>query len=128
VSEADTVMALLDPVVECIRERPENGRAYLNALAFGDPGEVQRDIGLALAWRLEGGILGILTAAGRPERDAMVAARIVSSVLQVSTTATEHRLDDLASVRRHVRAQIEVLSGAARRSHVSEDVTVVQVE
>ncbi|WP_092557265.1 TetR/AcrR family transcriptional regulator [Herbiconiux ginsengi] len=41
-----TVLALLRPVVACIREHVENGRAYLHELLFGDP--MERDLSVRL--------------------------------------------------------------------------------
>lgn len=41
----DQVLALVTPVVSCLREQPENGRTYLHELVFGDPAE---------PWRREG--------------------------------------------------------------------------
>src|ERR1044072_3143810 len=52
----EPVVALIRPVVECLREHIENGRTYLHELVFGDPAEPYRQAGLAPAGRLEDGI------------------------------------------------------------------------
>ncbi|WP_182048926.1 hypothetical protein [Changpingibacter yushuensis] len=57
----DVVLTLIEPVVACIREHPENGRTYLHELVFGDPREPHHHDGLTLSLRLEDGITSILT-------------------------------------------------------------------
>lgn len=56
----DEVLALIRPVVACLREHVENGRTYLHELVFGDPTEPYRREGLTLAGRLEGGLATLL--------------------------------------------------------------------
>lgn len=103
------VLALIRPVVVCVREQIENGRTYLHELVFGDPAEAYRRAGLALAARLEDGITGLLTRDGYIDAaDAATLARVITAIIHVSTTATVylHRSDEavLADIRDQVRA------------------------
>jgi AcrR family transcriptional regulator len=105
----EPVIALIRPVVECVREHIENGRTYLHELVFGDPAEPYRQAGLALAGRLEDGITGLLIRDGyiRPA-DAATLARVITAIVHISTTATMylHRSDEvvLADIRDQVHA------------------------
>ncbi|MER6373371.1 TetR/AcrR family transcriptional regulator [Streptomyces mirabilis] len=107
----ERVIALIRPVVECVREHIENGRTYLHELVFGDPAEPYRRAGLALAGRLEDGIIGLLT---RDEHvgaaDAATLARVITAIIHISTTATLylHRSDDavLADIRDQIHATL----------------------
>lgn len=101
------VLALVEPVVACIREQPENGRTYLHELAFGDATEPHRRDGLALLLRLENGIAGIL--GDDPQivpADTATLARVITSIIHVTTTATMHFRDSLAEILDHIRRQI----------------------
>ncbi|KJL37148.1 TetR/AcrR family transcriptional regulator [Microbacterium azadirachtae] len=108
-----SVLALVEPVVACLREQPENGRAYLQEIVFGDPvGPHCRD-GLALALRLESGIADILARdAGNVPGEAAILARVITAVIHVSTTATLHLQDGLPEVLDDIRRQV----GAVLRS------------
>ena len=93
----EAVLALIRPVVACVREQIENGRAYLHELVFGDPAEPYRRAGLALAARLEDGITRLLSRDGYVDAaDAATLARVITAIIHVSTTATVylHRSDD----------------------------------
>lgn len=108
-------VALIRPVVECVREHVENGRTYLHELVFGDPAEPYRREGLVLAARLEHGVIGVLTR--DKSIDAAAAAqlaRVISAVIHVSTTATVylHRSDD--AVLADIRDQIGAVLGSRR--------------
>ncbi len=106
----DTLMALLDPVIHCVREQPENGRQYLHELTFGDPAEPHRAAGLAEAWRLESAVAGILGAsAGTAPGDQGTLARVVTAVIHVTMTATLHLHDSEADVKRTIRAQVAAI-------------------
>ena len=107
----ESVVALIRPVVVCVREHIENGRTYLHELVFGDPSEPYRREGLALAMRLEDGIARVL--AGDPAisaRDAATLARVVTAIIHISTTATIYldRSDDEVAedIREQVRAVV----------------------
>lgn len=107
----EAVLALIRPVVICVREHLENGRTYLHELVFGDPSEPYRREGLALATRLEEGIARLLTAAPFiRDADAATLARVITAIIHISTTATIylHRSDDdvLADIREQVRATV----------------------
>jgi len=117
-STLDTVLALIRPVVTCLREHVENGRTYLHELVFGDPHESYRREGLALATRLEDGIAHLLT------RDPLIApidaatlARVITAIIHISTTATLYlgRSDDdvMADIREQVRVTVSPRHNAA---------------
>ena len=106
----ERVMALIRPVVECIREQPENGRAYLHELVFGDPAEPHRREGLSLAFALEAAIAETLALDPRlPRSDATLLARVVSAIIHVATTATISLADDLATTLAGIRDQVAVI-------------------
>jgi len=114
----DSVLALIRPVVTCLREHVENGRTYLHELVFGDPHEPYRREGLALATRLENGIAFLL--ADDPlitASDAATLARVITAIIHISTTATIYlrRSDDdvVADIREQVRATISPRHDAA---------------
>ncbi|RXZ67889.1 TetR/AcrR family transcriptional regulator [Agromyces albus] len=107
-SSLEGVIALIRPVVACVREHVENGRTYLHELVFGDPSEPYRREGLALSGRLEDGIARLLTRDERIDgRDAATLARVITAIIHISTTATVyvHRSDDavLGDIREQVR-------------------------
>ncbi len=105
-----SVFALVEPVVTCIREQPENGRTYLHELVFGDPAEPNRREGLTLALRLEDGIAGIL--AHDPAiavADTVTLARVVTAIIHVTTTATVNLRDSLAEILDQIRRQVTVI-------------------
>jgi len=107
----EAVVALIRPVVACLREQIENGRTYLRELVFGDPAEPYRRAGLALAARLEDGVTRLLT---RDEyidaADAAALARVITAIIHIGTTATVylHRSNDavLADIRDQIRATL----------------------
>jgi AcrR family transcriptional regulator len=107
----EEVLALIRPVVACVREHVENGRTYLHELVFGDPAEKHRREGLSLAARLEDGIAALLARDERinPE-DAPTLARVITAILHLSTTATLYmdRSDEavLANIRDQVQATL----------------------
>lgn len=106
----ENLMALLDPVIDCVRDQPENGRLYLHELTFGDPAEPHRAAGLAEAWRLESAVAGILGAsAGTAPGDQATLARVVTAVIHVTMTATLHLHDSRADVKRTIRAQVAAI-------------------
>jgi AcrR family transcriptional regulator len=107
------VIALISPVVACVREQVENGRTYLHELVFGDPAEPYRRQGLALSGRLEDGIARLLTRDERLDgRDAATLARVITAIIHISTTATVylHRSDDavLSDIREQVRVTLSL--------------------
>ncbi|WP_328483727.1 TetR/AcrR family transcriptional regulator [Streptomyces sp. NBC_00377] len=107
----ESVVALVRPVVECVREHIENGRTYLHELVFGDPSEPYRQAGLALAGRLEDGITGLLARDEHIEAaDAATLARVITAVIHISTTATVHlhRSDEvvLADIGAQIHASV----------------------
>lgn len=112
--DVSRVMALITPVVACIREHPENGRTYLHELVFGDPTEPFRRDGLALAWRLEEGVAAILEPAvidaSEPPTDApAILARVISAIMHVTTTATVHLHRSTTEILADVRAQLSAV-------------------
>ena len=107
----EAVVALIRPVVICVREHAENGRTYLHELVFGDPTEPYRREGLTLATRLEEGIAHLLDRdPAISSTDAATLARVITAIIHISTTATIylHRSDDdvIADIREQVRATL----------------------
>lgn len=99
----DGVLALVRPVVACVREQVENGRTYLHELVFGDPTEPHRRAGLTLSAQLEEGIAAALVRGSPTDPvQARVLARVVTAIVHISTTAsvyldrsTDDVLDDI---------------------------------
>ncbi len=111
------VLALLGPVVRCVREHPENGRTYLHELVFGDPAEPHRHRGLALAQRLEDGVAAVLERHARVTTvDAPVLARVVTAVLHIGLTATVHQALTTEELLQDLSAQTTVVLGPALRT------------
>ncbi|MEW2044344.1 helix-turn-helix domain-containing protein [Streptomyces sp. NPDC005476] len=107
----ESVVALVRPVVECVREHIQNGRTYLNELVFGDPSEPYQQAGLALAGRLEDGITGLLARDEHIDAaDAATLARVITAIIHISTTATVHlhRSDEvvLADIGAQIHASV----------------------
>jgi AcrR family transcriptional regulator len=107
----EPVVALLRPVVACLREHTENGRTYLHELVFGDPAEPYRQAGLALAGGLEDGITGLLTRNEDIDAaDAATLARVITAIIHITATATVylHRSDEavLADIRDQIHATL----------------------
>ncbi|WIE78947.1 TetR/AcrR family transcriptional regulator [Curtobacterium sp. MCSS17_016] len=106
------VLALLGPVVRCVREHPENGRTYLHELVFGDPAEPNRHRGLALAQRLEDGVAAVLERHARVTTvDAPVLARVVTAVLHIGLTATVHQALTTEELLQDIRSQLAAILG-----------------
>lgn len=106
------VLALLRPVVHCVREHPENGRIYLHELVFGDPAEPNRHRGLALAQRLEDGVTTALERHARvAAADAAVLARVVTAVLHIGLTATVHQVLTTEELLCDIRSQLNAVLG-----------------
>lgn len=101
------VLALLEPLVSCLREHPVNGRADLHELVFGDPVEPHRAAGLQLAHRLEDGLTRMMAShGGIGAADASVLARVVTAIVHVTSTPTAHLHDTLPQVPGHIRLQV----------------------
>ncbi|OOB89495.1 TetR/AcrR family transcriptional regulator [Rathayibacter sp. VKM Ac-2630] len=106
----ESIVALITPVVACLREHPENGRTYLHELVSGDPREVHRREGLALSERLEEGLSRLLRRdSGIGLGDAATRARVITAVIHLSTTATLHLGDPLPALLARLRRQIAVV-------------------
>lgn len=109
----DRVMMLLEPVVQCIREQPQNGRAYMNELLYGNPEEAHRARGLELSFALEKSVAGVLVgSAGFDVARAATLARVVTAIMQLTTTATLHANDSVEEILGTIRTQLDaVLAG-----------------
>lgn len=108
-SPREAVIALVAPVVVCIRTQPENGRTYLHELLFGDPVEPHRREGIALAARLEDGLIRILSRdSALTAADAVTLARVITAIIHISASATIHLHrttgDILGDIRRQIHA------------------------
>jgi len=111
------VMALVSPVVACVRDQVENGRTYLHELVFGDPTEPYRREGLLLSARLEDAVARVvIRESGLAEATATTLARVVTAVIHIATTATVYleRLD--AEVLADIRDQLQAALGLARHA------------
>lgn len=109
---ADRVLALVGPVVGCLREHPENGRAYLHELVFGDPREPHRAAGLAVSLRLEDGLTRVLSrdpAIGTA--DSATLARVITAILHLTTTATVHLQGSPTEILQLIRQQVTAVLG-----------------
>lgn len=108
----DPVLALIGPVVVCVRENVENGRTYLHELVVGDPTEPYRRAGLALSARLEEEVAATLVRDGSISAvDAAPLARVVSAILHLTLTATlseRHSIDEILA---EIRTQVRVIIG-----------------
>jgi AcrR family transcriptional regulator len=104
----DEVLALIRPVVTCLREHVENGRTYLHELIFGDPNEPYRREGLTLAARLEGGLSTLLASDERINlQEAATLARVINAIIHISTTATVYKDRSVEEVLSDIREQIQ---------------------
>ncbi|WP_018118240.1 TetR/AcrR family transcriptional regulator [Corynebacterium mastitidis] len=107
------VMLLLEPVVRCIREQPHNGRAYMNELLYGNPQEPHRARGLELSFALEESVAGVLVdSAGLDAPRAATLARVVTAIMQLTTTATLHAEDTVAEILDTIRTQLHAVLSA----------------
>lgn len=103
----EKVLALLTPVVACLREQPENGRTYLHELVFGDPAQPHRAEGLTLSLRLEDGLSRVLARDACINRaDAIALARVVIAIVHGTTTATVHLHDTFPEILARIRLQV----------------------
>lgn len=103
----EKVLALLTPVVACLREQPENGRTYLHELVFGDPAQPHRSEGLILSLRLEDGLSRVLARDASINRaDAIALARVVIAIVHGTTTATVHLHDTFPEILARIRLQV----------------------
>jgi AcrR family transcriptional regulator len=118
----DEVLALLRPIVNCIREQVENGRTYLHELLFGDPSEPHRREGLSLSLRLESGLVSALTRdGGITSADAGILARVITSVIHVTTTATIYLDRSSSEVFDDISRQIHAVLGTDTRTSLGVD-------
>jgi AcrR family transcriptional regulator len=79
----DAVMALMQPIVECNREHPENGRTYLREMVFGDSDETHHAEAVRIAGESEEALADLL---GRDlgKAEAAAFARVASALMFVS--------------------------------------------
>ncbi|WP_405825103.1 TetR/AcrR family transcriptional regulator [Streptomyces sp. NBC_01390] len=113
----EPVVALIRPVVECVREHIENGRTYLHELVFGDPVEPYRNAGLALGRRLEDSVTGLLTRHDHIDTaDAATLARVITAIIHLSTTATVYLHHSDEGVIADIRDQIHATLAPHRRA------------
>lgn len=104
------VIAVIRPVVACLREQAENGRTYLHELVFGDPAEPNRREGLTIAGRLEDGIAFVIArCASTDPADAVTLARVVTAIIHVSTTATIYLPSSDEDVLANISAQVQAM-------------------
>ena len=111
--QLDAVMEIIRPIVVCNREQIENGRTYLRELVFGDPSEPHHAQGVELTRRVDRAVADILQRDGRDGQDAEQLARIISSVMFISMTATIYIPLSDDEVLGDIREQVGVLLGAS---------------
>jgi hypothetical protein len=107
----ERVVALIRPVVACVREQVENGRTYLHELVFGDPVEPYRRERSGALSLLEDGLADLVSRGESVDAaDASTLARVITAIIHLSTTATVYleRSDDavLADIRDQIRATL----------------------
>lgn len=113
----DEVIALVRPVVTCVREHAENGRTYLHELLFGDPAEPNRREGLTLAGRLEDGIAFVLARRNSIDpADAATLGRVVTAIIHVATTATIYLHSSDEDVLANIRTQVQAMLAPRKRA------------
>jgi len=111
--QLDAVMEIIRPIVVCNREQIENGRTYLRELVFGDPSEPHHAQGVELTRRVDRAMAEILQRDGKDEHDADQLARIISSIMFISMTATIYIPLSDDEVLGDIREQVAVLLGAS---------------
>ena len=111
--QLDAVMEIIRPIVVCNREQIDNGRTYLRELVFGDPSEPHHAQGVDLTRRVDRAVADILQRDGRDGQDAEQLARIISSVMFISMTATIYIPLSDDEVLGDIREQVGVLLGAS---------------
>jgi AcrR family transcriptional regulator len=108
--QLEAVMAIVRPIVECNRTQIDNGRTYLKEVVFGDAEEPHHRDALDLTFRTENAIASVLVRDNRmSDRDAAVAARIVSAIMFLSMAATVNIARSVDEVVQDIREQTRVL-------------------
>lgn len=110
------VMALIGPVVACVREHPENGRTYLHERVLGDPAEPYRREGLLLSAQLDDAVSRVvLRESDVDPATASTLARVVSAVVHLATTASVYLERTDAEVLADIGTQVAVVLTGCRR-------------
>jgi AcrR family transcriptional regulator len=106
----DSVMAIVQPIVECNRVQVDNGRTYLREMVFGDPEEPRHSEALSIVAQTEEATAAVL---GRHEQagagDAATMARIVTAIMFLSMAASVNAALSIDDIVRDIRAQVGVL-------------------
>lgn len=106
----DAVLAIVQPIVECNRTQIENGRTYLREMVFGDPEEPRHAEALAIVAQTEEAVAAVLRRDQRIENsDAMTLARVVSSVMFLSTAMSLNITWSIEEIMQDIRRQISTL-------------------
>jgi len=117
----ESVLALLRPVIASLREQPENGRAYLHELVFGDRAEPHRAEGLALALRLEEAIARILLGeCGIAQLLAVTLARVVTAIVLAATMSAQFVREDVSGLLCRMRLQVTAILSSATATDSAE--------
>lgn len=105
-------LALLEPVITCMRDPAENGRTYMRELVHGDPREPNRREGLSLSARLEQALAQVLIHEDRVDPATGAAlARVVTAVVHIATTASAYLARTDVEVLTDIRGQIRAALG-----------------
>jgi AcrR family transcriptional regulator len=106
----DSVMAIVQPIVECNRIQVDNGRTYLREMVFGDPEEPRHSEALSIVAQTEEATAAVL---GRHEQagagDAATTAHIVTAIMFLSMAASVNAALSIDDIVRDIRAQVGVL-------------------
>lgn len=101
------VMAVVEEVVACNRQQPENGRAYLREMVFGDPTEPHHATALGLSRRTEEAVAASLVRLGSVASDeAATRARIVTAVMLLAMASPLGASAPVAAVVDDIRRQV----------------------
>ena len=106
----EQVMCLLLPIIDCVREQPENGRTYMHELVFGDPDEPHRAAGLTQALRLEEAVATTLAAV--PEisgPQAAALARVITAIIHLTMTSSVHLAATPDEIGQVIRTQLAAI-------------------
>ncbi len=111
----DAVLSIVQPIVECNRAQIENGRTYLREMVFGDPEEPRHAEALAIVAQTEEAIGAVLRRDTRINNsDAATLARVVSSVMFLSTAMSLNVTWSIEEIMQDIRRQLSVLLDRSR--------------
>jgi AcrR family transcriptional regulator len=106
----DAVLSIVQPIVECNRAQVENGRTYLREMVFGDPEEPRHAEALTIVAQTEEAVAAVLRRDERiTDSDAVTLARVISSVMFLSTAMSLNVTWSVEEIMQDIRRQVSVL-------------------